>query len=108
MAQPASEVAIIEGLEAVGTPGVSVVGRTPWQIFWGRFRKDTVAIAGALFILALIIVAVTAPILSKALVHHGPNQQFSDIGVNEFGLPAGPTSQFWFGFWPGIFPPRPF
>src|SRR6058998_2370625 len=98
MGQPASEVVVGEGLEAIGTPGVTVVGRTPWQIFWGRFRKDTIAIAGALFIVALIIIAVSAPILTKILVHHGPNDQFQDVGLNEFSIPLGPNSRFWFGF----------
>ncbi len=97
MGQPASEVVAAEGLEAVGTPGVTVVGRTPWQIFWGRFRKDTIAIAGAMFILALIIVALSAPLLTKLLVHHGPNEQFQDTMLNEFSIPRGPNSAFWFG-----------
>jgi peptide/nickel transport system permease protein len=97
MAQPASEVVVSGGLEAAGTPGVSVVGRTPWQIFWGRFRKDTIAITGALFILLLVLVALFAPLISKLLVHHGPNQQFQDTMTNEFGLPRGPNSAFWFG-----------
>lgn len=96
MAQAQSDVVAEHALETVGTPGVQVTGRTPWQIFWGRFRKDRVAIAGALFVLALIIIAVTAPVLSKLLVHHGPNEQF-DFMTNEFGIPNGPNSQFWFG-----------
>src|SRR5205823_4516448 len=97
MAQPASDVALSEGLETAGTPGVSVVGRTPWQIFWGRFRKDTIAITGGLFIIALIIVAITAPFLTRALVHHGPNEQFQETMLNEFSIPLGPNSAFWFG-----------
>ena len=97
MGQPASEVVAAEGLEVAGTPGVAVVGRTPWQIFWGRFRKDTIAIAGAMFILCLIIVAITAPLLTKLLVHHGPNEQFQDTMLNEFSIPLGPNSAFWFG-----------
>jgi peptide/nickel transport system permease protein len=96
MAQSQSEVLSEHALEAVGTPGVQVAGRTPWQIFWSRFRKDRVAIAGALFVLALIIVALTAPILSRILVHHGPNEQFNEM-TNEFSIPYGPNAQFWFG-----------
>jgi peptide/nickel transport system permease protein len=96
MAQAQSDVISDHSLEAIGTPGVAVAGRTPWQIFWGRFRKDRVAIAGALFVVALLIIAVTAPFLTKLLVHHGPNEQFKDM-TNEFGIPYGPNPQFWFG-----------
>jgi ABC-type dipeptide/oligopeptide/nickel transport system permease subunit len=96
MAQPASEVVADEGLAAAGTPGVAVVGRTPWQIFWGRFRKDSVAITGAIFIVLLIIVAVTAPLIAKYIVHHDKNHGYGFM-TNEFSLPLGPNSEFWFG-----------
>jgi peptide/nickel transport system permease protein len=96
MAQAQSDVISGHGLETVGTPGVAVTGRTPWQIFWGRFRKDRVAIAGALFVVALLTIAVTAPVLTKLLVHHGPNEQFGFM-TNEFSIPYGPNAQFWFG-----------
>ncbi len=96
MVQAASEASAEHALEAAGTPGVQVIGRTPWQIFWTRFRRDRIAIAGALFILALTIVALTAPWLSQWLVHHGPNEQFSEM-TNEFGIPLGPNERVGFG-----------
>jgi peptide/nickel transport system permease protein len=96
MAQVASDSVADQALEVAGTPGVEVVGRTPWQIFWARFRKDRIAIAGALFIFFLILVAVFAGPLTKALVHHDKNQLFDSM-TDEIGLPRGPTAQFWFG-----------
>src|ERR1041385_5247507 len=93
---PAETTTTDQGLEAAGTPGVSVVGRSPWEIFWDRFRRDRVAIAGTIFIVCLIIVAVLAPVLSRVLVHHGPNDLFDDM-TTEIGLPKGPNSRFWFG-----------
>jgi ABC-type dipeptide/oligopeptide/nickel transport system permease subunit len=96
MAQVAADEVSGQGLEAAGTPGVAVVGRTPWQIFWGRFRKDNVAIMGALFIVVLVLVALGAPLISKFIVHHDKNKTFGFM-TNEFGLPHGPNSQFWFG-----------
>jgi peptide/nickel transport system permease protein len=96
MVQAASDTGSEHALEAVGTPGVQVVGRTPWQIFWTRFRRDRVAIAGGLFIICLTLVALGAPFLSNVLVHHGPNEQFREM-TNEFGIPLGPNEQFWFG-----------
>jgi peptide/nickel transport system permease protein len=96
MAQAQSDALTEHALEAVGTPGVQVIGRTPWQIFWTRFRRDRIAIAGALFVIELIILALLAPVLARVLVHHGPNEQFPNM-TNEFGIPLGPNSQFWFG-----------
>jgi len=96
MAIGPAETTTDQALEAAGTPGVSVVGRSPWEIFWDRFRQDRVAIAGSIFIICLIIVAVFAPVISRVLVHHGPNDLFDNM-TNEIGLPKGPNQQFWFG-----------
>jgi peptide/nickel transport system permease protein len=96
MAQIAGDEVSAQGLEVAGTPGVAVVGRTPWQIFWGRFRKDNIAIAGALFVVVLILVALSAPLIAKSVVHHDKNKTFGFM-TNEFSLPLGPNSQFWFG-----------
>jgi len=96
MAQIAGDEVSAQGLEVAGTPGVAVVGRTPWQIFWGRFRKDNIAIAGALFVVVLILVALSAPLIAKLVVHHDKNKTFGFM-TNEFSLPRGPNSQFWFG-----------
>ena len=79
-----------------GDPTLRIVGRSPWQLFWRRFRKDRMAFVGLGFIIALILAGVFAPLISK-LVGHGPNQQFSKLMTNEFGLPLGPNKDFWFG-----------
>ena len=74
----------------------AVVGRTPWQIFWRRFRKDKFAIAGAIFIVLLVLMAICAPLISH-LTGHGPDQLFPFTGLDEYGLPLGPSKHFWFG-----------
>ena len=35
-----------------------VEGRTPWQLFWGRFRKDWVALLALVWVFILIFIAV--------------------------------------------------
>ncbi|SRR5712691_963008 len=75
--------------------GGAVVGRTPWQLFWGRFRRDRVAIAGSILIIELVLIGFSAPLISK-WIGHGPNDFFR-ARRNVFGLPLGPDSQFWFG-----------
>ena len=97
MAQAASDqISETATLDPSAGAGGRVVGRSPWQIFWMRFRQDRVAIAGAIFITLLVLVALSAPVLTQLLVHHGPNQQFSEM-TNFIGLPLGPNPRFWFG-----------
>ena len=38
--------------------------RTPWQLFWQRFRKNKLALGGAVIIFFLFIVATVAPIIA--------------------------------------------
>ncbi|MGH2785099.1 MAG: ABC transporter permease [Actinomycetota bacterium] len=84
-----------EVVTEVATVG-GVVGRTPWQLFWLRFKQDKAALLGLGFIVFLILLALSAPLISKYIVHHGPNELFRDQ-VTDIGLPKAPSSQFWFG-----------
>src|SRR5947207_9333287 len=75
--------------------GQAVIGRTPWQLFWRRFRKDRVALVGLGFIVLLILVAIFCPLIAKVR-DISPNERFPGR-VNPIGLPFGPNSKFWFG-----------
>lgn len=78
-------------------PGSEVIGRTPWQIFWSRFRRDRVALVALGFLIFLTVVALTAPLIAQNIVHHGPNDLYRET-LDEIGLPqVGPSSEFWFG-----------
>lgn len=98
MSQVTDEDVVGEGPQLGGAePGSGVIGRTPWQIFWKRFRKDKVALAAAMFIILLAIIAISAPLIAKNVAHHGPNDLYRDT-LSEIGLPEqGPSSTFWFG-----------
>jgi peptide/nickel transport system permease protein len=74
-----------------------IVGKTPWQLFWARFRQDKVALVGVGVIILLVVVAVAAPYIARSLIGHGPNQLFGDEMLDQFGLPKGPNSEFFFG-----------
>jgi peptide/nickel transport system permease protein len=82
-------------------PGVSGettgIGKTPWQLFWGRFRQDKLAFVGMGFIAFLILIAIFAPVISRLIAHHGPNDLFTRQMTDDFGIPKGPNSRFWFG-----------
>ena len=74
-----------------------VRGKTPWQLFWGRFKKDKAALLGLGLVALLALLAFTAPLIADYIVGHGPNELFSRRMTDEFGLPKGPNSDFWFG-----------
>ena len=53
--------------------------------------------AGAVAIIVLVLLALTAPLFAK-LTGHGPNDRFPDQMLTaDIGLPKGPNKDFWFG-----------
>ena len=79
-----------------GEPAQDVVGRTPWQLFWRRFRRDKVAIVGLFLIGFMIFAALSAGFFANNVVHHDVNEFYFEM-LDEYGLPKGPNAQFWFG-----------
>lgn len=75
----------------------TIAGRSPRQLFWMRFKRDKAALAGLVVIVLLVLIAIFAGVISKYLAHHGPNDLFQQQMTDEFGLPKGPNSKFWFG-----------
>jgi len=62
--------------------------RSPWSEFWRKFRRQKVAVAAGLFVLALVIVAVAAP----WIVPYDAENFFDYDKLN-----ATPSWQHWFG-----------
>lgn len=85
------------GAPGGATESHEVVGRSPWQIFWSRFKTDRVAVAGLVVILVIVFLALAAGWIAKHVVHHGPNQLFVFSMLDEYSLPKGPNTKFWFG-----------
>jgi peptide/nickel transport system permease protein len=73
-----------------------VAGKTPWQLFWARFKKDKAALLGLALVIILLVLALIAPLFVR-ITGHGPNELFSREMTDEFGLPKGPNGDFWFG-----------
>ena len=98
MAQVASEPITEQiGTEVGGKPSKQVVGLSPGKLFWRRFKKDRFALAGIVFIIVMVALALSAPLVAR-LAGHGPNEIFVQEGaLNELGLPVGPSGDFWFG-----------
>jgi peptide/nickel transport system permease protein len=84
------------------------LGRSPWQISWLRFRRDRVGVVSAVVVLFFILVAILAPLISKAYGH----DPYTTYGQNtpglldDYGFPAGShggiSSSFWLGIEPGL------
>jgi peptide/nickel transport system permease protein len=74
----------------------AITGKTPWQLFWTRFKKDKAAFVGLALVVILVVLALAAPLFAK-LTGHGPNELFSREMTDEFGLPKGPNRDFLFG-----------
>jgi peptide/nickel transport system permease protein len=82
--------------EAPHDEGERIAGRTPFQLFWERFREDRVALVALGFIVFEILVAVSAPWIVRAF-GHPPNAQFPGTLDPSFGTPTGPSREFLFG-----------
>jgi peptide/nickel transport system permease protein len=83
-------------LPAGGDIAADVVGRSPGELFWRRFRKDKFALAGVFVILLIIVLAIAAPYIERNIAHHEKNA-VDLLALDEFGLPSGPSGQYWFG-----------
>jgi ABC-type dipeptide/oligopeptide/nickel transport system permease subunit len=85
--------------EPIGSPQAesAISGRSPRQLFWARIRRDRAALGSVAFLCLVGLAAVFAGLVSKHVVGHGPNDLFQQEMLDEFGVPKGPNSDFWFG-----------
>ena len=61
------------GTDTTATPPEgqkAIVGRSPSELFWRRFRQDKFAVAGLIFIAFLIVMALSAPLIANHIAHH--------------------------------------
>jgi peptide/nickel transport system permease protein len=76
--------------------GGELAARSPLQLFWRRFRRDRVALGALAFIVFLVVLALAAPLVVKALGLTGPNVENPGL-TNAFGSPLGPSAAHPFG-----------
>jgi ABC-type dipeptide/oligopeptide/nickel transport system permease subunit len=83
--------------------GVAIAGRSLGQIAWIRLKRDRVALAGGGVVLALILLAVFAPLV-VSLLGHPPNEFHEDLVDPDTLVPTGPfggvSTDFLFGLEP--------
>src|SRR5262245_5820611 len=100
MAQVTSEVAPgapVQPDQARLDGSQQVTGRSPWELFWRRFRRDKFAMGSLILLVLLTLLAILAGFISRNIVGHGPNDLYLREMTDSFGLPKGPNGQFWFG-----------
>jgi ABC-type dipeptide/oligopeptide/nickel transport system permease subunit len=73
-----------------------IEGRSPWRLALERLRRDRAAMVALGVIVAVVLVALFAPLLAT-LTGHGVNHQYRDTGLSPQGLPFGPSQKFLLG-----------
>ncbi len=76
-----------------GPSTTPVRSRGPWELAWDRLRHDRVAKVCAATIVALVVIAILAPLVAL-LTGHGPTQQYLEVGLSPEGIPTGPRRAF--------------
>jgi ABC-type dipeptide/oligopeptide/nickel transport system permease subunit len=80
-----------------GAGGTLTETRSASRLFWERFREDKAALVASAVIGVLILIAFFGGPISAHITGHPDTEQYQNIMQDEFGLPKGPNSQFWFG-----------
>ena len=88
----ASEVLLESPDAAVAVPsGGDIAARSPLQLFWRRFKTDRVALFSLGVIVALVLIAILAPVITSIAGVPGPRTQNPDA-LDVFGGPTGPSA----------------
>jgi peptide/nickel transport system permease protein len=64
-----------------------------WGDVWRRFRQQRLSLVAAVFLIALALSALTAPLIAP----YDPAKQFRRDGLTELGEPLPPNARFWLG-----------
>jgi ABC-type dipeptide/oligopeptide/nickel transport system permease subunit len=70
--------------------------RSPRQQFWLRFKEDKAAVTGGIVVILLVTIAIFGGPLAEHVTGHPKNEPYSTM-TDDYGIPRGPNSQFWFG-----------
>jgi peptide/nickel transport system permease protein len=93
--------------KGTGKGSGELVGRTPNQLAWARFRRDKTGLLCAAVVLFFIVIALAAPLISKLYGKNPYTLYGQDQGLlDSYGIPLKPNggidSHFWFGIEPSL------
>ncbi|MBW8483378.1 ABC transporter permease [Actinomadura sp. PM05-2] len=77
-------------------PPKRVVGRTPFQLAWARFKRDKLALVSLVVLVLMAIFALMAPLWAD-WTGHPYDQTFPKTALDAAGQPVGPGKDFWLG-----------
>ncbi|MGI8460189.1 MAG: ABC transporter permease [Solirubrobacterales bacterium] len=80
----------------IATTHVAIAARSPWQLFWTRFREDKLAMVALVFLILLAFVAIFAPLIVDVLGLPEPNEEDSSAR-DLFGTATGPSGDHLLG-----------
>jgi peptide/nickel transport system permease protein len=80
---------------AESAPVGAIEGRSQWQLTWRRLLHDKMAVASMAVILAMVVLAIAAP-LFVSLTGHGAEQAFTNTGTTSSGAPVSPGTHGFF------------
>jgi peptide/nickel transport system permease protein len=86
-----------EAPDRAAEPTAAIEGRTPTQLAWRRIKRDKASLISAVVVVLLVLVAVFAPLLTRALGIDPYVQDRSARGLTLDGVPVGPSSEHWLG-----------
>ncbi|AXK33941.1 ABC transporter permease [Streptomyces armeniacus] len=92
--------------EKPGKPG-ALVGRSPGQLMWLRFKRDRTGVISACVVLFFFVVAAAAPLISK-IYGKDPYTLYGQDNalLDDFGFPIAPnggmSGDHWFGIEPEL------
>jgi ABC-type dipeptide/oligopeptide/nickel transport system permease subunit len=75
----------------------AITGKSPLRLFWDRFKRDKAALFGAAVIVLLVLIAIGGGPLAARITGHSQNATYQETMTDDFGVPKGPNSKFWFG-----------
>lgn len=88
--------------------GGELVGRSPGQLMWMRFKRDRTGMVCAIIVLAFFVIAALAPVIA-AVYGKNPYTLYGSENpdlLDEFSYPAGAnggiSGDFWFGIEPRL------
>jgi peptide/nickel transport system permease protein len=92
---------------ATGKSAARLVGRSPGQLAWIRFKRDKTGIACAIIVAIFILVAIFAPLICKVYGKNPYTLYGQDQGLlDSYGLPNGSfggiSGSHWFGIEPQL------
>jgi peptide/nickel transport system permease protein len=83
--------------ELVEFDPTAIAARSPWHLFWRRFREDKLALASLIFLVLVVLIAIFAPLVVSLAGAPDPNTPDQKALDPVFATATGPSSTHYFG-----------